>query len=365
MSKYSVLCIGCETNFELNCKNCKHNQFIDSSKDPSKKSLKCTNCGTSVSKIKHQCTAWFSDPKPTTTDIKHSPNNFTNLSKSSTTQENISRKNAENRVNDYAKKAKERSNAEKLSKEAERLRKFHEIKAENRGKEAAKKAKERSNAEKIKVEERRIAEKIKAEEGRIAENLKKRVANKAEELKQSDPIYVLNRQIDDIKKTQEKILNDIESNGCLLFLLSNNELHDYASNTGIELNKDQSHYELMYQIEIAEGTLDTSQGKWNFRSMDEVIVKRFRKIYKNKVKYVESANLQLNHLKSRLDEANRIKQKHEEKNLQESIHKYKIELELNEKRITEKEKVEERRIAENLRKEAASKAKENLKKRFF
>ena len=83
MSKYSVLCIGCETNFELNCKNCKHNQFIDSSKDPSKKSLKCTNCGTSVSKIKHQCTAWFSDPKPTTTDIKHSPNNFTNLSKSS------------------------------------------------------------------------------------------------------------------------------------------------------------------------------------------------------------------------------------------------------------------------------------------
>jgi hypothetical protein len=121
----------------------------------------------------------------------------------------------------------------------------------------------------------------------------------------------------------------------------------------------------MYQIEIAEGTLDTSQGKWNFRSMDEVIVKRFRKIYKNKVKYVESANLQLNHLKSRLDEANRIKQKHEENNLQESIHKYKIELELNEKRITEKEKVEERRIAENLRKEAASKAKENLKKRFF
>jgi len=354
MSKYSVSCIGCKTNFELNCKNCKHNQFNDNSKDPSKKSLNCTNCGTSVSKIKHKCTAWFSDPKPTTTDIKHSPNNFTNLSKSSTTQENILRRNAENRGKDAAKKAEERSNSEKLSKEAERLRKFHKIKAENRGKEAAKKAEER----------------------RIAENLKKEAANKAEKLKQSDPIYVLNRQIEDIKKTQEKILNDIESNGCLLFLLSNNELHDYASNTGIELNKDQGHYELMYQIELAEGTLDTSQVHLLFRSMDEVIVKRFRKIYKNKVKYVESANLQLNHLKSRLDEANRIKQKQEEKNLQESIHKYKIELELNEKRIAEKEKAEERRIAEkekaeerriaeNLRKEAASKAKENLKKRFF
>ncbi|MDG1847861.1 MAG: hypothetical protein P8J35_04435, partial [Candidatus Marinimicrobia bacterium] len=71
------------------------------------------------------------------------------------------------------------------------------------------------------------------------------------------------------------------------------------------------------------------------------------------------------HLKSRMDEANKNKKKQEEMDLQEGIEKYKIELSIKEKRIAEKKKAEEKRIAENLRKEEVSKAKENLKKRFF
>ncbi len=351
MSQYSVKCIGCNELFELICKNCEHNQFTDTAKNPSryKKSIKCNKCGKKVGGIKHKCFAWFSDPKPKTTYVNHNPERFTNLSQSSSTPKHSEekRRNAEKKI------AEEKRNSANLSKEEE-LRKFHEIKADNARNEAAKKTKEKLIAEKKKAEEKRIAE----------------------ELNKSDPIYVLNRQLDDIKKTQEKILNDIESNGCLLYLLSNNELHDYAKNTGIELNNDQGHFEAMYQIELAEGTIDTSQANWNFKTMDAVILKRFRKAYKNKVKYVESANNQLNHLKFRLEEANRIKQKQEEKALEESIEKYKIELEIKEKRIAEKkiadekriaEKkiADEKRIAENLRKEEVSKAKENLKKRFF
>jgi len=369
MSQYSVKCIGCNELFELICKNCEHNQFTDTAKNPSryKKSIQCTKCGKKVTSVKHKCFAWFSDPKPKTTYVNHNPERFTNLSQSSSTPKHSEKKGAKI-VENLEKEAASIAGihpSKNLNKEAERLRKFHEIKAENARKEAAKKAKGRTNAEKIKLEERR---------------------NK-DELKKSDPIYVLNRQLDDIKKTQEKILNDIESNGCLLYLLSNNELHDYAKNTGIELNNDQGHFEVMYQIELAEGTIDTSQANWNFKTMDAVILKRFRKAYKNKVKYVESANNQLNHLKFRLEEANRIRQKQEEKALEESIEKYKIELEIKEKRIAEKkiadekriaekkiadekriaEKkiADEKRIAENLRKEEISKAKENLKKRFF
>ena len=345
MSNYSVLCIGCNKPFGLICKNCEHNQFTDTSKNPSKKSIQCNKCGKKVAGIKHKCWAFWSDPKPKTTYVNHNPERFTNLSQSSFTPKHSKEKGAkivENLEKEVASIAGIHP-SKNLNKETERLRKFHEIKAENARKEVAKKAKERTNAEKIKIEERRIMD----------------------ELKKSDPIYVLNRQLDDIKKTQEKILNDLESKGCLLYLLSNSELHDYAKNTGIDLNYDQGHFEVMHQIALAEGNIDTSQANWNFKSMDAVILKRFRKIYKNKVKYVKSANDQLNHLKSRLKEANRIKKKQEEKDLKEAIKKYKIELEIEEKRIAEKKKVEEKRIAENLRKEEVSKAKENLKKRFF
>ena len=370
MSNYSVLCIGCNKPFGLICKNCEHNQFTDTSKNPSKKSIQCNKCGKKVAGIKHKCWAFWSDPKPKTTYVNHNPERFTNLSQSSFTPKHSKEKGAkivENLEKEVASIAGIHP-SKNLNKETERLRKFHEIKAENARKEVAKKAKERTNAEKIKAKkakERTNAEKIKIEERRIMDELKK-----------SDPIYVLNRQLDDIKKTQEKILNDLESKGCLLYLLSNSELHDYAKNTGIDLNYDQGHFEVMHQIALAEGNIDTSQANWNFKSMDAVILKRFRKIYKNKVKYVKSANDQLNHLKSRLKEANRIKKKQEEKDLKKEIKKYKIELEIEEKRIAEKKKVEEKRIAEkkkveekriaeNLRKEEVSKAKENLKKRFF
>ena len=345
MSNYSVLCIGCNKPFGLICNNCEHNQFTDTSKNPSKKSIQCNKCGKKVAGIKHKCWAFWSDPKPKTTYVNHNPERFTNLSQSSSTPKHSEEKSAKI-VENLEKEAASIAGiypSKNLNKEAERLRKFHEIKAENARKEAAKKVKERTNAEKKKAEEKRIAE----------------------ELELSKPIIVLSRQIDEIKKSQEKILNDLESEGCLLYLLSNSELHDYAKNTGIESNNDQGHFEVMHQIALAEGNIDPSQANWNFNTMDAVIVKRFRKIYKNKVKYVKSANDQLNHLKSRMDEANKNKKKQEEMDLQEAIEKYKIELSIKEKRIAEKKKAEEKRIAENLRKEEVSKAKENLKKRFF
>jgi phosphoenolpyruvate carboxylase len=314
MSEYSVKCIGCSDNFELICNNCNHRQFKDTSKDPSKKNIQCNKCGKKVNAVKHECFAWFSNPKPKTTYCKNNPERFTNLSQKA------------------AKHSEElfRRKAEYESERAERENEAYRAKLKN------------------------INEKKKAEEKRIAE-----------ELELSNPIIVLNRQIEEIKKSQEKILNDLESEGCLLYLLSNRELRDYAKNTGIEINNDQGHFEVMHQIALSEGNIDTSQPNWNFNSLDTVIVKRFRKIYKNKVKYVKSANDQLIHLKSQMDKALKDKQKQEEMDLQEAIDKYRIELEIKEKRIAEKKKAEEKRIAENLRNEEINKTKENLKKRFF
>ena len=96
MSNYSVLCIGCNKPFGLICKNCEHNQFTDTSKNPSKKSIQCNKCGKKVAGIKHKCWAFWSDPKPKTTYVNHNPERFTNLSQSSFTPKHSKEKGVSN-----------------------------------------------------------------------------------------------------------------------------------------------------------------------------------------------------------------------------------------------------------------------------
>ena len=99
--------------------------------------------------------------------------------------------------------------------------------------------------------------------------------------------------------------------------------------------------------------------------MDEIIAKRYRKLYHKKVKYVKFANRQLNTLKASQENINetlkRLKKKQDEEKLEKSIQKYKAEAELKEKR----EAANVEREYANVKREAARKAKEKLKKRFF
>ncbi len=167
---------------------------------------------------------------------------------------------------------------------------------------------------------------------------------------------IIRRKMDAVKKTQEGIINELESQGCLLHLLSKNELQEYCRNIGIELSLKEDKYDLICQIELADNISLAAESGTEY-----TISKRYRKTYLKKLKYVDKVKRKLDEikvsqennkeeLKSIEQRIKIINQRKEEEELVEAAEKYR-----------KKKEVE----ATNVKREAAKKAKEILRKSFF
>ena len=175
------------------------------------------------------------------------------------------------------------------------------------------------------------------------------------------------RKLAKLKIAQKEIINDLESQGCLLYLLSKNELQEYGRNIGIELSLEDDEYDLIYQIESAEGEMDgvTSQDDKSFFRSEKARTKKYRNAHLNKVKYSENA-------KRRLDELKMAQEKVREdlKLIEHQIEikrqrKEALELEKSIQKHRAKAEATDKAVAANVKREAARKAKDSLKKRFY